>query len=87
MWHRKNWDIVYPHLELDDTELSTLTSLGTYVAGFTDPAIEGRTDLYDLFVNGNLLQPLASELIHAHTFVSTVADGSISIAPHTKGII
>ena len=52
VWHRQNWDIVYPQLELEETELSTLTSHGTYVAGFTDPAIEGRTDLYDLFVNG-----------------------------------
>ena len=52
VWHRKNWDIVYPQLELEDVELSTLASQGTYVAGFTDSAIEGRSDLYDLFVNG-----------------------------------
>ena len=52
MWHRRNWNIVYPWLELDDTELADLSTHGTYVAGFTDPAIEGRTDLYDLFVNG-----------------------------------
>ena len=50
--HRMNWDIVYPQLELEEDELRTLSSHGTYVAGFTDPAIEGRTDLYDLFVNG-----------------------------------
>ena len=52
MWHRRNWNIVFPWLELDDTELADLSTHGTYVAGFTDPDIEGRTDLYDLFVNG-----------------------------------
>ena len=52
MWHRRNWNIVFPWLELDDDELADLTTHGTYVAGFTDPAVEGRTELYDLFVNG-----------------------------------
>ena len=52
MWHRRNWNIVYPWLELDDMELDDLSTHGTYVAGFTDPGVEGRTDLYDLFVNG-----------------------------------
>ena len=52
VWHRQNWNIIYPWLELEEKELSDLSSHGTYVAGFTDPAIEGRTDLYDLFVNG-----------------------------------
>ena len=50
--HRMNWDIVYPQLDLEEEELLTLSSHGTYVAGFTDSTIEGRTDLYDLFVNG-----------------------------------
>lgn len=52
VWHRRNWDIVYPWVELEDSELTDLSMHGSYVAGFTDPAIEGRTDLYDLFVNG-----------------------------------
>ncbi len=50
--HRKNWDIVYPQLELEEAELADLLQHGTYVAGFTDSTVEGRTDLYDLFVNG-----------------------------------
>ncbi len=53
--HRMNWDILYPHVDLDEEELLTLSSHGTYIAGFTDSAIEGRTDLYDLFVNGKKL--------------------------------
>ena len=52
MLHRKNWDIVYPKLELEEAELADLSQHGTYVAGFTDSTVEGRTDLYDLFVNG-----------------------------------
>jgi len=50
--HRMNWDILYPHMDLEEEELQTLSSNTTYIAGFTDPAIEGRTDLYDLLVNG-----------------------------------
>lgn len=52
--HRKNWDIVYPRLELEEAELVDLSERGTYVAGFTDSTVEGRTDLYDLFVNGEI---------------------------------
>lgn len=52
MWHRQNWDIVYPNVDLDETELEDLSTRGTYVAGFTDAAVEGRTELYDLFING-----------------------------------
>ena len=52
MLHRKNWDIVYPQCELEEVELADLSCHGTYVAGFTDFTVEGRTDLYDLFVNG-----------------------------------
>lgn len=49
--HRKNWDIVYPQCELEEMELTDLSQHGTYVAGFTDFTVEGRTDLYDLFIN------------------------------------
>jgi len=42
-------------MELVDTEMADLTSHGTYVAGFTDASIEARTELYDLFINGNLI--------------------------------
>ena len=49
--HRMNWDILYPHMDLEEEELQTLSSNATYIAGFTDSAIEGRTELYDLFVN------------------------------------
>ena len=53
VWHRQNWNVVYPHLSPDhEGEMEELTKHGTYVAGFLDHSIHGRTDLYDLFVNG-----------------------------------
>lgn len=55
VWHRQNWNIVFPHVELTEMELVDLTSHGTYVAGFTDASVEARTELYDLFINGELL--------------------------------
>ena len=52
VWHRQNWNIVYPDVSLDEGELESLKKQPSYVAGFTDPSIEARADMYDLFVNG-----------------------------------
>lgn len=54
VWHRQNWNIVYPNVDLNDLELDDLATHSTYIAGFTDTAVEGRSDLYDLFINGRL---------------------------------
>ena len=54
VYHRQNWDIVFPFLQLKKEELNELKSKRTYVAGFTDPAVENRTETYDLFLNGKL---------------------------------
>lgn len=50
VWHRQNWNIVYPNVSLDDGEPETLKM--SYVAGFTNPAIETHQELYDVLVNG-----------------------------------
>ncbi|XP_054708728.1 putative DENN domain-containing protein 10 B [Uloborus diversus] len=50
VWHRQNWNIIYPYMQLS-SEVSELLTLSTYVAGFRDAAVESRTDLYDVFVN------------------------------------
>ena len=50
VWHRQNWNIVYPNISLDDGEPETLKM--SYVAGFTNPAIETHQELYDVLVNG-----------------------------------
>lgn len=52
VWHRQNWNVVYPNVDLEQPELADLCTHGTYVAGFTDASVEGRTELYDVFLNG-----------------------------------
>lgn len=38
-----------------DAEISDLKSTGVYCAGFTDESIRAREDLYDIFVDGELI--------------------------------
>ncbi|XP_033757595.1 DENN domain-containing protein 10-like [Pecten maximus] len=51
VWHRKNWNIAFPFIELSEQELELLKGANSYVAGFTDASLEGRNDLYDVYVN------------------------------------
>ncbi|XP_038070968.1 DENN domain-containing protein 10-like [Patiria miniata] len=52
VWHRQNWSLLYPYMDLEsEDEIQELKSTSSYVAGFTNEAIESRTDLFDLFVN------------------------------------
>ncbi|RDD38594.1 Protein FAM45A [Trichoplax sp. H2] len=51
-WHRQNWDIVHPFIDLSKTnEVFNLKSLQHYVAGVTDPSIEDKEYLFDVLVN------------------------------------
>ena len=44
---------MYPQLSLDhEGEMEDLAKHSSYIAGFLDPSVQGRTDLYDLLVNG-----------------------------------
>ena len=43
---------MYPNVDLEQEELEDLSIHGTYIAGFTDASVEGRTELYDVFING-----------------------------------
>ncbi|KAH3787602.1 DENN domain-containing protein 10-like [Dreissena polymorpha] len=52
VWHRQNWQVVYPFVELNKDEIGDLQNTSHYVAGFTDASIESRTELYDVYVNG-----------------------------------
>uniref|UniRef100_T1IIY2 UDENN domain-containing protein n=1 Tax=Strigamia maritima TaxID=126957 RepID=T1IIY2_STRMM len=51
VWHRQNWNILYPNQDFSDPEISDMKSASYYVAGFSDASIDARTDLYDLYIN------------------------------------
>ncbi|XP_041722806.2 DENN domain-containing protein 10 [Coregonus clupeaformis] len=50
-WHRKDWSILYPYVHLTDSELENLRTCTGYVAGFVDPEVSNRSDLFDVYVN------------------------------------
>ena len=88
MWHRQNWNVVYPQLSLDHKgEMEELAKHGTYVAGFLDPSVQGKTDLYDLFVNGEHPLTHLKWTFHAtpSNFPFPVPAASLTVAPHAKG--
>ncbi|XP_049593002.1 DENN domain-containing protein 10 [Syngnathus scovelli] len=50
-WHRKDWSILHPYVHLTDTELEHLNKCSGYIAGFVDPEVSNRSDLFDVYVN------------------------------------
>ena len=48
---------------MDEGELDSLKRHPSYVAGFTDPSIEARGDMYDLFMNGEQMMHYNMELV------------------------
>jgi len=53
VWHRNStWQALRPLVNLENTvELADLKTSTTYVAGFTEPSVRNREDLFDLFVD------------------------------------
>uniref|UniRef100_A0A3B4Z152 DENN domain containing 10 n=1 Tax=Stegastes partitus TaxID=144197 RepID=A0A3B4Z152_9TELE len=45
-WHRKDWSILHPYVHLTDEAF-----VQRYIAGFVDPEVSNRSDLFDVFVN------------------------------------
>ncbi|XP_077352080.1 DENN domain-containing protein 10 isoform X2 [Festucalex cinctus] len=50
-WHRKDWSILHPYVHLTDTEVEHLSKCTGYIAGFVDPEVSNRSDLFDVYVN------------------------------------
>ncbi|KAJ3610941.1 hypothetical protein NHX12_023031 [Muraenolepis orangiensis] len=48
---RKDWSILHPYVHLTDIELDDLKKCPGYVAGFTNPEVGNRADLFDVYVN------------------------------------
>lgn len=53
VWHRQNWNILRPYVTLTQPEIAEISAAGVFVAGFTDPALKSRENLYDLYVDIN----------------------------------
>ncbi|XP_061692876.1 DENN domain-containing protein 10 isoform X2 [Syngnathoides biaculeatus] len=50
-WHRKDWSVLHPCVHLTDTELEHLSKCPGYIAGFIDPEVSNRSDLFDVYVS------------------------------------
>ncbi|KAM4636128.1 DENN domain-containing protein 10 [Discoglossus pictus] len=51
VWHRQDWSIVHPYVHLTQEEIEALKNCTGYIAGFHDPDVSTRIDLYDVYVN------------------------------------
>eukprot|EP00750_Incisomonas_marina_P015808 INCI18666.1.p1 GENE.INCI18666.1~~INCI18666.1.p1 ORF type:complete len:345 (-),score=73.63 INCI18666.1:70-1104(-) len=51
VWHRQNWDILWPQVQMVPDQIEDLQSGGCYCAGFIDPSVRTREDLYDVLVD------------------------------------
>lgn len=49
--HKPQWEYFFPFMELSPTEVTELSEMPHYLAGFRDASVEGRLELYDVFVN------------------------------------
>lgn len=49
--HKPQWEYFFPFMELTPAEVAELSEMPHYLAGFRDASVEGRLELYDVFVN------------------------------------
>eukprot|EP00656_Telonema_subtile_P006188 TRINITY_DN12844_c0_g1_i3.p1 TRINITY_DN12844_c0_g1~~TRINITY_DN12844_c0_g1_i3.p1 ORF type:complete len:357 (-),score=63.56 TRINITY_DN12844_c0_g1_i3:95-1165(-) len=78
-WHRGSvWDSIRPFVSLDNVaEIADLETTHFYVAGFNDPGIQARPELYDLFVDADTQNFIVADhavadfsLCHVHKSIS-----------------
>ncbi|MEE6486673.1 hypothetical protein FKM82_014668 [Ascaphus truei] len=50
-WHRQDWSTVHPYVHINQEEIEALRGCPGYIAGFHDPGVSNRPDLYDVYVN------------------------------------
>ncbi|PWA25638.1 hypothetical protein CCH79_00001332 [Gambusia affinis] len=50
-WHRKDWSVLHPYVHLTAAELDDLKKCPGYIAGFVDPEVSNRLELFDVFVS------------------------------------
>jgi len=51
VWHRQDWNILRPYMNITEPEIKEIKDEGIYVAGFIDPTIKRQERFYDLFVD------------------------------------
>ncbi|KAM8924861.1 DENN domain-containing protein 10 [Pelodytes ibericus] len=98
VWHRQDWSIVHPYVHLNQEEIDGLKACPGYIAGFHDPDVSNRPDLYDVFVNlaesSIALSPSAKEALTLGKFhkdigwliVQSVEDPDVSESQVIKDI-
>jgi len=53
IWHRRDWDMLHPFVIMEENQIAELEKARVYCAGFTDPEIKNRTNLYDVLIDLN----------------------------------
>ena len=76
VWHRRDWSILRPHVQLEPVQLADLAKAGVFVAGFTDDAVAGREALRDVLVD------VDSRRVN----ISSAAAGDFKMTAHHKSL-
>merc|ERR1712232_808698 len=53
IWHRRDWDLLHPYVHMNDNEIEELFKARVYCAGFINPEIKSKVNLYDIFIDLN----------------------------------
>jgi|TARA_B110000208_G_scaffold190999_1_gene256423 hypothetical protein len=76
VWHRRDWSILRPLVQLEPSQLADLDSAGVYCAGFTDDSVTGREAMRDVLV----------DMDSRHVIVSSGARDDFKMTTHHKSL-